>query len=254
LAGGQRGYSRAIAAIGAALVSLFVAAAAIGIAGGSIPTELWAAAGALSGALVGVLIPAPSVKHHPIVRASVIHQAAVSAAARRAKAVLDDDTVKEPDKKNARAAFDRVIESREGSRYAIRASTAARKAVERHVAKAAQPDAGAIEQAAAEAAVRAAADPNSATSQVSIFSTILDSGKVIVPAIVAGLAFYFGIQMSDGGIGYKSCVVHTPLTSGHTQAPCAAALFGAASTLLTLGAATAGALVGLFAPAPSKPN
>lgn len=78
-------YSLAILSVGAALVVLFAGAAVIAAVGHQVPKELWAAASALSGALVGILVPSPKTKADaagsvPVAAAAVTHSAAVTAA------------------------------------------------------------------------------------------------------------------------------------------------------------------------------
>jgi hypothetical protein len=61
-------YSLAVVAVGFALVVLFAGAAVILAVGHQVPQEMWASASALSGALVGILIPTASrttVAHDP---------------------------------------------------------------------------------------------------------------------------------------------------------------------------------------------
>jgi hypothetical protein len=61
-------YSLAVVAVGVALVVLFAGAAVILAVGHQVPQEMWASASALSGALVGILIPTASrttVDHAP---------------------------------------------------------------------------------------------------------------------------------------------------------------------------------------------
>jgi hypothetical protein len=53
-------YSLAVVAVGTALVVLFAGAAVILAVGHQVPQEMWASASALSGALVGILIPTAS--------------------------------------------------------------------------------------------------------------------------------------------------------------------------------------------------
>ena len=71
-------------------------------------------------------------------------------------------------------------------------------------------------------------------------------------AAIAYFALRFGIRLSDGTISYSHCVVLTPIAKDTSQAPCATALFAAATAMITLGASAAGALVGLFAPTPAS--
>jgi hypothetical protein len=79
-------YSLAVVAVGFALVVLFAGAAVILAVGHQVPQEMWASASALSGALVGILIPTASrttVAHaHPAGAAPAAVGAEVQAAAK----------------------------------------------------------------------------------------------------------------------------------------------------------------------------
>jgi hypothetical protein len=58
----RSGYSLAVVSVGVALVVLFASAGVIAAVGHEVPKELWSAAAALSGALVGILVPPPKTK------------------------------------------------------------------------------------------------------------------------------------------------------------------------------------------------
>jgi hypothetical protein len=89
-------YSLAVIAVGTALVVLFAGAGTIVAVGHDVPQALWAAAGALSGALVGILVPTPGGatpdSAHVADAASVTKAAATSAARAAAAAVTQDPT------------------------------------------------------------------------------------------------------------------------------------------------------------------
>jgi hypothetical protein len=87
-------YSLAVVAVGVALVSLFAGAAVILAVGRSVPQEMWAAASALSGALVGILIPTPgrgAAAPDPVAAGANVSQAASLGAARSAAATITQD-------------------------------------------------------------------------------------------------------------------------------------------------------------------
>jgi hypothetical protein len=88
---GRNSYSLAVVAVGAALVVLFAGAGVIVAVNRQVPQELWAAASALSGALVGILIPTPG-RTPPgagdIADAVSVTQVAASNAARAAAAPI----------------------------------------------------------------------------------------------------------------------------------------------------------------------
>ncbi len=70
----------AVGAVGAALIVLFAGAGVILAVGHVVPTEFWAAASSLSGALVGLLAPQPTTKGALTRRASQYHAMAAAAA------------------------------------------------------------------------------------------------------------------------------------------------------------------------------
>lgn len=239
-------YTWAIAAIGAALVALFLAAGLSGAFGHGIPTQLLMAGGALVGGLVGIVVPAPGA-NRAAAGASVIHTAATTAAATKAAQIAQANPA---DAGAAQTAAQDVAAIT--PRRSARARTAISAAIAQHADAAANATAGAaaqVKQAAAAGASnaeQAAIDAASAT----LWDTALDGGKVLVPGIVFVVALIFGLLMSVGSITYHHCHVYSALGQGETQAPCAGQLFGAANALITLAATTAGTIVGLFAPSP----
>src|SRR5664279_5561770 len=71
----------AVGAVGAALIVLLAGAGVILAVGHVVPTEFWAAASSLSGALVGLLAPQPTTKGALTRRAGHYHAMAAAAAA-----------------------------------------------------------------------------------------------------------------------------------------------------------------------------
>jgi hypothetical protein len=69
----------AVGAVGAALVVLFIGAGIILGVGHTVPTEYWAAASSLSGALVGLLAPQPATKGALQRQATQLHALAATA-------------------------------------------------------------------------------------------------------------------------------------------------------------------------------
>jgi hypothetical protein len=59
------GYVLAIAGVSVTLLAVVIGASTIAAVGVNVPTELWAVGGALSGALVGILVPSPSERKAP---------------------------------------------------------------------------------------------------------------------------------------------------------------------------------------------
>lgn len=78
----------AVAAVGAALIVLFIGAGIILGVGHSIPTEFWAAASSLSGALVGLLSPQPATKGSLQRQATQLHTLAATAPPEQTSALL----------------------------------------------------------------------------------------------------------------------------------------------------------------------
>jgi hypothetical protein len=109
-------YSLAVVAVGTALVALFAGACVIVAVGHEVPQQLWAAGSALSGALVGILIPtpghAPSSSDYAADAASVTHAAATSAARDAAAAITEgpaDPATKQAAKQAAAAVKDAPV-------------------------------------------------------------------------------------------------------------------------------------------------
>jgi hypothetical protein len=85
-------YSLAVVAVGTALVVLFAGTATIVALGHTVPQAMWAAASALSGALVGILIPTSSGVASPdrVAAAATSTKAAATSAARTTAAAITE--------------------------------------------------------------------------------------------------------------------------------------------------------------------
>ena len=88
----------ALVGVSAALLVLFAGGGAALAAGATLPTEYWAAATSLSGALIGLLAPQPATKGTLQRRAAELH--------RRAAAAMTDSTVDEQQRRSLAAAAD----------------------------------------------------------------------------------------------------------------------------------------------------
>jgi len=270
-------YRWAIVAIGAALVALFIAAGLIGAFGHTVPTQLWAAGGALSGALVGVLVPAPKSKKNAEAAgastgAAMINSAALSAAIGKAKEIESDRQSTPQDREAARTAVAEVADTaaeapgltiaaaipaainvhQDAAAQAAQAAQPAQEDAAAQGAQAAQTPGQAVKQEAAEAA---AATRNAAVAQANARATVSTPHellKVLIPTIIFATALTLGILISDGTIGYANCPVTMPVANNTTQAPCSTTLFQTGNALITLAASAGGALVALFAPTPSS--
>ena len=78
----------AVGAVGAALVVLFIGAGVILGVGHTVPTEFWAAASSLSGALVGLLSPQPATKGALQRQATQLHALAAAAPPEQSAALV----------------------------------------------------------------------------------------------------------------------------------------------------------------------
>ena len=256
----------AILAVGAALVALFLAAALIGAFGNGVPQELWASAGALSGALVGVLVPPPKAPATPSAGTAeaTVNDAALKAATAKGNELTAED-------ESQRQAVADAINSVKRTALTVASgvtTTPAVAAATQHQAAAAavavsSPDSVSTQIAEAAANAAAAALPTALIQNGSGFAAATRAwitwaftgseqiGKPLVLAAITYFALRTGIRLSDGAVIYHGCPVTTAIDNKHTVAPCAPALFQAGTALITLGAAAGGALVGLFAPQPS---
>jgi hypothetical protein len=261
----QNSRSLAIVAVGAALIALFLAAALIGAFGNGVPQELWASAGALGGALVGVLVPPPKAPATPsaAAAAAVVDGAALRAATFEGQQIISGDPSRAPAVVDAVAAVRRTsLRSRSGTMKSV-----ANTAVVQHEATAAEsastidPVSTQITQAAAKAATDAL--PSALDQHVNgggalpawvtwVVSALWQIGKPLALAAITYFALRAGVHISDGSIVYHNCPVTTATPAHHNAAPCTTALFQAGTALITLGAAAGGALVGMFAPPSSS--
>jgi hypothetical protein len=79
----------AVSAVGVALVVLFIGAGVILGVGHAVPTEYWAAASSLSGALVGLLAPQPATKGALQRQATQLHAFAMTAPAEQRAGLVE---------------------------------------------------------------------------------------------------------------------------------------------------------------------
>ena len=253
----------AILAVGAALVALFLAAALIGAFGNGVPQELWASAGALSGALVGVLVPAPKTPATPTASAAAatVNSAALNAAKEKGNEITSQDANQKQAVLDAIASVTRTaLTPASGSTTApaVAAATQHQAAAATTAANSPESVSAQITNAASQAATDAVPTaltqtlPFSAAPAAWLTWMLAGASQLVKPAALAAITYFAlrtGIRLSDGAVVYKNCPVTTATASGQTVAPCAPALFQAGNALITLGAAAGGALVGLFAPA-----
>jgi hypothetical protein len=261
--------SLAIIAIGAGMVVLFAGAAIIAAVGHGVPEQLWTIGTALSGALIGILIPSPRLRNSPTAQAATVatvtSAAATSAALDKAKEYADRPDAQAAANEAAAqvaAAGDEV--SARASKVAMAGGTVdamVRAAALVH-ANAAATTAGAAADAptAARASVLAAAakaatDAGHALPDPPKGLSVPDLAKIIVPIVVLIVAGGIGIWLQHGGYHPAHCTLTSAgnKPAGLKQTPaCEAPLLATAKALIALASAAGGALIGLFGSPQSK--
>jgi hypothetical protein len=272
-------YSMAIIAVGAAVIVLFAGASVTVALKHPVPEALWATAGALTGALVGILVPPPGKTADKAgaagTGAGVIHAAAISAAEGRANQIETERGPTAPETAVARASVDEVQAAgnrifREvslasapihstgvdlGDLVAGIAVSAHRSGFEEAQRRAAQvgarPAAKVAEQvhgdayaAASKARVEAVKQANA--SLLATTNRSLDWFKVLVPLLVFAVAATFGVLILAGAFHPTGCRL-----TGTNGTGCDAGLVGTGNALIALAAVAGGAVVGVFATPPA---
>lgn len=249
-------YPLVVVSVGSALVVLFAGACTILAVGHGVPTELWAAASALSGALVGILVPAPG--SHAAAAALTVakHRAAATTAAReRGNA---ESLVREANQalRGAKTAELAAAAAEAAANAADPAAThdaettmLARAAKEDHTRTRAARQSLETEIAQAELKQKEASDRYDAL--VAAGTTLGDSGAAAAADTAAkfrlGLVFWMFAITLAGGIFVATQVGGTAPPTGHD-----AALKDLADTLIALASAAGGALVGALSPTPTQ--
>lgn len=271
------GYTFAIVGVSVALVVTIVGASTIAALGHGVPKELWAIGGALSGALVGILVPSPRLasggEATPAAAGYATHNAAVEAARSKAAEIEKAAGAKPEEAAGARAAL-RLVERQGKELKTTLASTAmassvkeggqahraAAEAVElqrvglEEVTRAARESpedlelraAKAVREAAHEAASKAA--PGAALRAPGWFAavkTITSEAKIFVPLLLFGVALTLGVLMGLGAIHAQPCPKEAKSCSYY-----AGTTKQAANALIALASAAGGALLGVFATSP----
>ncbi len=288
----RSGYSLAVVSVGAALVVLFAGAGVIAAVGHEVPKELWSAAAALSGALVGILIPPPKTKKDAqssaTVAAAITHSAATKAAVDRAAEVAADPGATAAVKRAAAAAAAAVRSSgADVAKAAIGAIgsgqlptgivdaaitvhddglTEATNAVGRAERAAAAPGGGQAvatpdvraAQAGAsvhQAAVNAANGVRSQADEIARaggFSTAVSKLKETLKVALPAFVFIVSLGL---GLAIAWGGIHPSgctLTGGARIPVCDLPLIHISNQLIALASAAGGALIGLFANPPSS--
>ncbi|HEV7161857.1 MAG TPA: hypothetical protein VGN25_01245 [Solirubrobacteraceae bacterium] len=267
-----------VIAVGTALVVLFAGACVILAVGRSVPTELWAAAGSLSGALVGILAPPPSQTTLSAVAATqaaaeTAHESAVTAAkgvaakqesepareaAERAVKAAEAQTpvdamklsaspVRLPSRELATAAFARVYAKHRGAAEHARAlaDEAAGQSSDRAGSEVR------VEEANATRDVLEAAAKGAQTAEGQAVKAGVEAGAAAPHVRLEGVDKRVLVLLLVGAIAFIAGIV-LALQVGHDAAKESfeddVALKNAATTLIALGSSAGGALVGLLAP------
>ena len=233
----------AIVGVGSALVALFVGVGVILSLGHAVPTTLWSAASALSGALVGILVPPPTSKSTKV---QLRRQAASLQRLTQAPNLNGGDL----------EVAHRAIELAALIAPSSMLTTKSRelKTVIDQTAPSDSEKATAV--AGASEAVATASQGADAVSPLDV--------RVIALAAVGAVAFVVGILLTfkvGGGTTASDVFSRFPSLSGSqlqtlvkaasTPTVNDASVKGAADALVALGSAAGGALVGLLAPSPS---
>lgn len=272
-----RAYTLAIVGVGTALVVTLIGASTIAALGHQVPKELWAIGGALSGALVGILVQAPRLasggEATPAAAGYKTHNAAVEAARSKAAEIVKAAGATPEQMAGARVALQRVErqgaelktklastamvtagnEDGQAHRAAADAVQLQRVALEDVTTKAnespADPELQAakeVHEAAHEAASKAA--PTAARREPGWFAavkTITAEAKIFVPLILFAVALALGVLLGLGVIHAQPCppkATNCSYYAGTTKQ--------AANALIALASAAGGALIGVFATSP----
>ncbi len=230
-------YALAIVGVSAALVVMVVGASTIAALGHAVPKELWAIGGALSGALVGILVPAPrraGREATPSAAAYGTHNAAVAAAQRKVDEIKSSPAATPEETSAAKHALLAVEgchgelktklvsmalapslsesgQAHEAAAAAIGLQQKALKEAKQVAAEGTPGDRGlaaavAVHEAAQEAASQAApAVAQRSAGWLGGVKTIFTEAKILVPLIVFAAALSLGVLLGLGVIHAVTC-------------------------------------------------
>jgi hypothetical protein len=241
----DRNVGLAIAGVSIALVALFISAGVILSLGHTVPTTLWSAASALSGALIGILIPPPTTISKNK-KAQLQHQAT------SLKTLTDKPTIDDEDLAAAHQAIELANYIAPSSALTGTAQTL------KNVIDAGHPTVDQKKNVVASASKAVSSASNGADAQNWDL-------RVIVLAVVAAAAFGLGIWLTFkvGGSTTATDVftnatkklsdteVQDTIKAATTPTVHDTSWKGAADALVALGSAAGGALLGLLTPSPS---
>jgi hypothetical protein len=256
-------YEVAVVGVAAGLVVFLAGVCVVLAAGKVVPFELWAVGGGLGGSLIGILVPPPGTRRGASLSGAGVRAIVNEAALQRAVSTAELSGAKQ---RELRVVMDAVREVREkmgvartvaevaesyspqGTRAAVTAECVARvhRAAANVAAAAARPP-GAdqllqlrvwVLEAAAQGAEGAATDigPEPTSGWLARFP--MPEAKLAIPLAIFVVSLVCGLVLVTGIVVHPhKAYVYTAKHAGYG--------------LLTLTSATAGAVVGLFVPAPS---
>lgn len=221
----------AVTAVGAGMIILFLLAGITVAVGNSVPTEYWAAAGSLSGALVGLLAPQPATRGS-LTRLAARMGAAVPGGAgggaggggARGGGVPGSA----PSEALAGAGVGRGVSPGWGAAPAPTQVDITEAAQTSYQVPAEQIPAFAAQTTRVEAVTQAAASAPSYDLRV--------IGLLVLGVAAFAVGVWLALTVGD----------HSPATASDT------AVANAATALIALGSAAGGALVGLLSPTPGR--
>jgi hypothetical protein len=266
--GSGAAYTFAIVGVGTALVVMLIGASTIAALGHGVPKELWAIGGALSGALVGILVPSPRLasggeatpaaagyKTHKT--AEIAQSAGVrpeqAAGAKEALWRVEQQGGELKHKLTSTAVVTSVNENGQAHRAAADAVQLQRGALEKVTQEARDSPANLnlqaakeVHEAAHEAASQAA--PGAAQRAPGWFAavkTISAEAKIFVPLLLFAVALALGVLLGLGVIHAQPCPAEAKSCTYY-----AGTTKQAANALIALASAAGGALLGVFATSP----
>jgi hypothetical protein len=273
-----KAYGLAIVGVGTALVTMLIGASTIAALGHAVPKELWAIGGALSGALVGILIPTPragsSRESTPRAAGYATHNAAVDAARKKVAEVEHAAAAQA-----AIAGAQKALKDVEGQRRQLKAplvgmasASALREGGQGHEAAAVavnlqhealqkandellvRPDdpglKAAVEVHEAAHAAAAKTAPKAAQGEAGWFGAvkaITAEARILIPLLLFAVALALGTLLGLGVIRAHPC---TPEASSCSYY--ATTTKELSKAMVALAAAAGGALIGVFATSPGE--
>lgn len=243
-----------IVSLGAALVVFFIGVSVVLAVTGSAPTEMWAAGGAVSGALVGYLVPPPSQQTAAHVASATASNAVQDAAVEAAQEQAEQPDLNAPERAKAEEALQNVkdlsatiqastLMSASGLEPADAAKAGAQNALLMisGLASAAPADDQSGARVYRAAAAQAVSSEQAATATGSTAGAVAAaSGAGAIPTTMKVLMGVFLLLLAVGiGMSFIPSEGDQLIREG-------------AKTVLALASSAGGALIGLLAPSSPK--